>query len=141
MEIFKHNDIWDIGERKMMSFNIDESNAVIDNLIKNDYSKSFYPIISIMGGIISAEVIKLITFKYTPIDQWFEFHDNDIKIINDSNLLNVTKPNILMVGCGALGCEWLKNLTMIGCNNIDVTDPDHIEISNLSRQFLLEIKT
>ena len=44
MEIFKHNDIWDIGERKMMSFNIDESNAVIDNLIKNDYSKSFYPL-------------------------------------------------------------------------------------------------
>ena len=48
-----------------------------------------------IGGIISAEVIKLITFKYTPIDQWFEFYDNDIKIINDSNLLNVTKPNIL----------------------------------------------
>ena len=45
-----------------------------------------------------------------------------------------------MVGCGALGCEWLKNIMMMGIKNIDVTDPDHIEISNLSRQFLFRNK-
>ena len=44
-----------------------------------------------------------------------------------------------MVGCGAIGCEWLKVLSIlnIGVNgNIYVTDPDHIEKSNLNRQFL-----
>jgi len=47
---------------------------------------------------------------------------------------------VLMVGCGALGCEWLKNLSLMnvstGTGIIQVTDPDHIEHSNLSRQFL-----
>lgn len=41
-----------------------------------------------------------------------------------------------MVGCGAIGCELLKNFAMInlgikGC--LTITDPDHIEVSNLNR--------
>ena len=139
-----HKNIWDSTEREMMSFDFDKSNNIIDKLVNEDYQSDFcYPIISVIGGVISSEVIKLITFKYTPISQWFEFHDDDIKI-NISNLdMNTFNPkehNILMVGCGALGCEWLKNLMMIGEKNIDVTDPDHIEVSNLSRQFLFRNK-
>jgi len=53
-----------------------------------------------------------------------------------------------MVGCGAIGCELLKNFAMIslGTGNaqaeqsnqsnsgfIIITDPDHIEASNLNR--------
>ena len=46
-----------------------------------------------------------------------------------------------MVGCGALGCELLKNFAMMGVasgadGRIFVTDDDVIEKSNLSRQFL-----
>ena len=46
-----------------------------------------------------------------------------------------------MVGCGALGCEFLKNFAMLGvaCGPdglVTTTDNDRIEISNLSRQFL-----
>jgi molybdopterin/thiamine biosynthesis adenylyltransferase len=46
-----------------------------------------------------------------------------------------------MVGCGAIGCELLKNLAMLdigtsGPGAITVTDPDFIENSNLNRQFL-----
>ena len=46
-----------------------------------------------------------------------------------------------MVGCGALGCELLKNFAMMGLasgpeGRIVVTDDDVIEKSNLSRQFL-----
>ncbi len=46
-----------------------------------------------------------------------------------------------MVGCGALGCELLKNFAMMGVasgpdGRIVVTDDDVIEKSNLSRQFL-----
>ncbi len=60
------------------------------------------------------------------------------------------------VGCGAIGCEMLKNYAMLGvgrngkvcpcdvhvtCNNvcvmqITITDYDLIEKSNLNRQFL-----
>lgn len=137
-----HKNIWDIESiknKEMMSFDFDKSNEIIDNLINNRHNNKVdcYPIISIIGGIISSEVIKLITFKYTPISQWFEFHDENIK---DTKIFNPSNLNILMVGCGALGCEWLKNLMMLGMNNVDVTDPDHIEISNLSRQFLFRNK-
>lgn len=43
-----------------------------------------------------------------------------------------------MIGCGAIGCELLKNYSMInlGTGNdglITITDPDHIETSNLNR--------
>lgn len=51
-----------------------------------------------------------------------------------------------MIGCGAIGCELLKNYAMINLgtgekdkNNkkegglITITDPDHIETSNLNR--------
>lgn len=56
-----------------------------------------------------------------------------------------------MVGCGAIGCELLKNFAMIslGTGNdestgkkglLTITDPDHIETSNLNRQFLFREK-
>jgi len=46
-----------------------------------------------------------------------------------------------MVGCGALGCEFLKNFALNGIccgveGSLSVTDPDLIELSNLTRQFL-----
>jgi molybdopterin/thiamine biosynthesis adenylyltransferase len=50
-----------------------------------------------------------------------------------------------MVGAGAIGCELLKNYSMLGVgarNNghIILTDPDVIEVSNLNRQFLFREK-
>lgn len=58
-----------------------------------------------------------------------------------------------MVGVGALGCELLKNFAMLGLGTgeedldnskmkglITITDPDSIELSNLSRQFLFREK-
>jgi len=46
--------------------------------------------------------------------------------------------NVFMIGAGAIGCELLKNLAMVGVGAgekglITLTDPDHIETSNLSR--------
>jgi ubiquitin-activating enzyme E1 len=49
---------------------------------------------------------------------------------------------LFLVGAGALGCEFLKNLAMMGAcsaaasGRLTVTDDDVIEKSNLSRQFL-----
>lgn len=52
-----------------------------------------------------------------------------------------------MIGSGAIGCELLKNFAMLSlCTGestsklkrglLTLTDPDHIETSNLNRQFL-----
>lgn len=43
---------------------------------------------------------------------------------------------ILVIGCGALGNEIVKNLTMLGIGNIFVVDMDMVEKSNLSRSVL-----
>lgn len=47
----------------------------------------------------------------------------------------------MFLAAGAIGCELLKNLAMMGvaCGSdgkLKITDMDQIEISNLNRQFL-----
>lgn len=112
----------------------------------------------ILGGIAVNECIKLIIEKYTPISQFYVYADsfynnfesisttknekmsisNEVRTFkkDKSAFEMVHSSNILVVGCGALGCEWLHLLAMLGFKNVKVTDPDHIEKSNLSRQFL-----
>ena len=51
------------------------------------------------------------------------------------------KSRVFLVGAGAIGCEMLKNLALMGVGTagdgaILVADMDRIERSNLSRQFL-----
>ena len=46
------------------------------------------------------------------------------------------RANILVVGCGALGNEIVKNLAMLGAGNICVVDMDKVEESNLTRSVL-----
>ncbi|KAK7194271.1 ubiquitin-activating enzyme E1 [Novymonas esmeraldas] len=41
-----------------------------------------------------------------------------------------------IVGAGALGCELIKNVALMGVGEVSITDMDTIEMSNLSRQFL-----
>ena len=48
-----------------------------------------------------------------------------------------------MVGAGAIGCELLKNFAMLSLGTkgkITLTDPDFIEVSNLTRQLLFREK-
>ena len=53
----------------------------------------------------------------------------------------LSESRVFLVGAGAIGCEMLKNLALLGVGTsprgkIIVTDMDRIERSNLSRQFL-----
>ena len=43
---------------------------------------------------------------------------------------------LLLVGCGGIGCEVIKNLLLMDFNNIKMIDLDTIDVSNLNRQFL-----
>uniref|UniRef100_A0A8C4MSW0 E1 ubiquitin-activating enzyme n=1 Tax=Equus asinus asinus TaxID=83772 RepID=A0A8C4MSW0_EQUAS len=62
--------------------------------------------------------------------------------IGDTLCQKLQNLNIFLVGCGAIGCEMLKNFALLGVGTskekgmITVTDPDLIEKSNLNRQFL-----
>lgn len=48
----------------------------------------------------------------------------------------VRQAHIMVVGCGALGNEVLKNLAMMGVGHLTLVDFDHVEADNLSRSVL-----
>lgn len=131
------------------------------------------PLCAFLGGILSQEVMKSCTGKFSPLQQWFYYDMLDCVLTNQSNQDEGAQPEgelqdepmqsnrylgqevvfgrdlqdqlaqlkVFVVGSGAIGCELLKNLAMMGVGvgeegKIVVTDPDRIERSNLSRQFL-----
>jgi adenylyltransferase/sulfurtransferase len=50
------------------------------------------------------------------------------------------RAKVLVVGCGALGNEIIKNLAMLGVGNIFVIDMDNVERSNLTRSVLFRME-
>jgi len=52
---------------------------------------------------------------------------------------NVSAAHIMVVGCGALGNEVLKNLVLFGVRNLVLVDFDEVELSNLSRSVLFTV--
>jgi len=69
-----------------------------------------------------------------------------LQVILGKGVLNkIINMKCLVVGAGAIGCELIKNFSMLnvgtGSNgSIYITDPDIIEVSNLTRQFLFREK-
>lgn len=114
-----------------------------------------------LGGVAAQEVIKK-TGKFTPVEQWIHHDDAllvsatgpagagdyagtryayQVSICGADFMEKMKKQRIFLVGCGALGCEYLKGLALMGACSAEgakliVTDMDRIEVSNLSRQFL-----
>ena len=124
-------------------------------------------ITAFLGGIVSQEIIK-VTGKYLPIDQWkiLDFlnflptfktekinnknsrYSDQISIFGQELISKIKNSKILVAGAGALGCEIIKNLSLLGAGGINdkendcdnqkvvIIDYDLIELSNLNRQFL-----
>lgn len=118
------------------------------------------PMAAFIGGVLGQEVVKC-TGKFTPIPGFLHFCAREVlpsAAPSDTSARGsrydalaaafgwefVEKLHGLqyfMVGCGALGCEFMKNFALNGvCCGVSgrlvVTDADRIELSNLSRQFL-----
>ncbi|XP_034297189.1 ubiquitin-like modifier-activating enzyme 7 isoform X1 [Pantherophis guttatus] len=122
------------------------------------------PMNSLIGGLAAQEVLKAVSGKFTPLDQWLYFdayeclpegkqltekncapcgsrYDGQIAVFGADFQKLLGKQKYFLVGAGAIGCELLKNFAMIGLaagegGEIVVTDMDIIEKSNLNRQFL-----
>jgi ubiquitin-activating enzyme E1 len=114
-----------------------------------------------LGGAVAQEVIKK-TGKFSPIDQWMHHEDHALvpegeeggdavapagtryddyaAVLGPAFVKTAADFNVFLVGAGALGCEYLKGLSLMGVGTgtgkVLVTDMDTIETSNLSRQFL-----
>jgi len=114
-----------------------------------------------LGGAAAQEVLKK-SGKFTPINQWVHHdepslvvdecpsnygptfgsrYDYQIAVMGKDFQAQAANQRVFLVGCGALGCEYLKGLALMGVGTgrdgkITVTDMDRIEVSNLSRQFL-----
>ncbi|RUS91761.1 hypothetical protein EGW08_000469 [Elysia chlorotica] len=121
------------------------------------------PLCAVFGGIVAQELLKALTGKFTPLNQWLHLDASevvpqdqlvDIKqfaprgdrydalriCVGDARCQMLANTNLFMVGCGAIGCEMLKNYALLGISctsgKVTITDNDLIEKSNLNRQFL-----
>ncbi|KAG2690953.1 hypothetical protein I3760_09G214400 [Carya illinoinensis] len=121
------------------------------------------PMAAMFGGIVGQEVVKACSGKFHPLFQFFYFesveslpaepmlpsdlkplncrYDAQISVFGSKLQKKLEDAKIFVVGSGALGCEFLKNLALMGVScgkqgKLTITDDDVIEKSNLSRQFL-----
>jgi len=145
-----------------------DANAIDENvnLFKHFASGSravLNPMAAMFGGIVGQEVVKAISGKFHPLFQFFYFdsleslpeeplgpedvaplncrYDAQISVFGRKMQEKLQHAKLFVVGAGALGCELLKNLALMGAScespgKLTITDDDVIEKSNLSRQFL-----
>ncbi|XP_038718475.1 ubiquitin-activating enzyme E1 1-like isoform X2 [Tripterygium wilfordii] len=121
------------------------------------------PMAAMFGGIVGQEVVKACSGKFHPLYQFIYFdsaeslptetldasdfkplnsrYDAQISVFGSRLQKKLEDAKVFIVGSGALGCELLKNVALMGVScgkqgKLAVTDDDVIEKSNLSRQFL-----
>lgn len=126
------------------------------------------PMAAFFGGLAAQEILKAVSGKFHPVQQWMYFdsleslpdnfkrteelcapsgtrYDGQIAVFGKEYQEKLSNVRQFLVGAGAIGCEMLKNWAMIGLGTgpngqITVTDMDSIEKSNLNRQFLFRPK-
>lgn len=125
------------------------------------------PIIAVVGGFVGQEALKAVSAKFHPMVQHLYFdsleslpdatpteadaaargtrYDRQIAVFGQEFQEKIFNHRQFLVGSGAIGCEMLKNWSMMGVGSgpkgsIHVTDLDTIEKSNLNRQFLFRAK-
>ncbi|KIY73793.1 ubiquitin activating enzyme [Cylindrobasidium torrendii FP15055 ss-10] len=124
-------------------------------------------LVAVIGGFVAQEVLKACSAKFHPMVQNMYFdsleslptetpteadcqpigsrYDAQIAVFGKKFQDKIANHRQFLVGSGAIGCEMLKNWSMMGLGSgpkgiINVTDLDTIEKSNLNRQFLFRPK-
>jgi len=140
-------------------------NEDIVSKLANHADVELQPLAAFLGGVLAQEVVK-VGGKYTPISGFLHFnaietlpdeapsdvaplntrYDNLIQVFGKAFVDKLGDLKYFMVGCGALGCEFLKNFALNGVcagpsGHLTVTDADRVELSNLARQFLFREDT
>jgi len=150
-----------------MKSKVDKLDADLLKKLSYTAQGSIAPITSFLGGVVAQEALKGLSGKYTPLNQYVYLdavevvpdlttdpaqfqpkgHRDDAQIICLGRELcdKIANQKLFMIGCGAIGCEMLKNYAMLGVGSgekgmIYITDNDLIEKSNLNRQFLFRSK-
>ncbi|KIL00025.1 hypothetical protein PAXRUDRAFT_130794 [Paxillus rubicundulus Ve08.2h10] len=153
-----------IALAKKMNSDVDEK--VLEELAYQA-TGDISPIAAVIGGFVAQEVLKACSAKFHPMVQHLYFdsleslpsvlpteddckpigsrYDGQIAVFGRSFQDKVANHRQFLVGAGAIGCEMLKNWSMMGLatgphGKIHVTDLDTIEKSNLNRQFLFRAK-
>jgi ubiquitin-activating enzyme E1 len=110
------------------------------------------PMAAFFGGVTAQEVVKACA-KFRPMDQWLHFdafeilpetpysgpvpedsrYAHEISVFGPDVVSTLRKQKTFLVGCGALGCEFLKNFALMGLATseggmIHCTDNDRIEV-------------
>lgn len=125
------------------------------------------PIIAVIGGFVAQEALKACSAKFHPMSQHLYFdsleslptekpteadaaplgtrYDRQVAVFGKIFQDKIANYREFLVGSGAIGCEMLKNWSLMGLGSgpkgiIHVTDLDTIEKSNLNRQFLFRAK-
>ena len=121
------------------------------------------PLAAFFGGVAAQEALKACTGRFTPLRQLLcadfadalpapppdadacaprgDRLDGQRAVLGDPLCARLAGQRAFVVGAGAIGCELLKCLALMGVGTGDggevvVTDMDTIERSNLNRQFL-----
>lgn len=122
------------------------------------------PMAALLGGVAGQEVLKLVSGKFTPLNQVWLFdaadalpsdpplsaddvrpagdrYDDQVAVFGRALHERVRALRLFLIGAGAIGCEMIKNMAMMGAATagsgaVHLTDMDQIEKSNLNRQFL-----
>ncbi|KAI8793388.1 ubiquitin-like modifier-activating enzyme 6 isoform X1 [Biomphalaria glabrata] len=149
--------------KESLKTNVDSLDEKLMLIVSHCCQGCFSPLNAIFGGVVAQEALKALTGKFTPLHQWLymdaievvpvcESQDFDQFLprgdrydllrlcIGDKSCQILANTKLFMVGCGAIGCEMLKNYALLGISTgagkITITDNDLIEKSNLNRQFL-----
>ncbi|XP_075741766.1 ubiquitin-like modifier-activating enzyme 1 [Rhipicephalus microplus] len=159
-------EVVELAEKKngLLAKPLKEVDREVISLLSCTSSGSLCPMQSVIGSIAAQEVIKACSGKFTPIYQWFYLdafeclpQEYAIPAVSCNELgysrycaqtsvfgqevqQQLLRQRFFVVGAGAIGCELLKNIAMMGVGAFDgcvyVTDSDKVQRSNLNRQFL-----
>ena len=101
------------------------------------------PMAASMGGIVAQEVMKATSGKFMPVKQWLYFdaleclpedrsglteeecaprgtrYDGQVAVFGNAFQAKMAEQRYFVVGAGAIGCELLKNLAMVGLGTGD----------------------